>query len=127
RSGIRRGLTNTLKKCADSSGMLGKLKFEISGYVFREGLTAIVFVKVQEPQFEGQTKTKLGNREVTAPVSQAVSEMLENYLEEHPADARTIVQKVILAATARHAARKAREMVQRKNVLSGSGLPGKLA
>jgi DNA gyrase subunit B len=126
-SGFRRGLTNTLKKYADSSGMLDKLKFEISGDDFREGLTAIVSVKVQEPQFEGQTKTKLGNREVTAPVSQAVSEMLENYLEEHPADARIIVQKVILAATARHAARKAREMVQRKNVMSGSGLPGKLS
>jgi len=126
-SGFRRGLTNTLKKYADASGMLDKLKFEISGDDFREGLTAIVSVKVQEPQFEGQTKTKLGNREVTAPVSQAVSEMLENYLEEHPADARIIVQKVILAATARHAARKAREMVQRKNVMSGSGLPGKLS
>jgi DNA gyrase subunit B len=126
-SGFRRGLTNTLKKYADSSGMLDKLKFEISGDDFREGLTAIVSVKVQEPQFEGQTKTKLGNREVTAPVSQAVSEMLENYLEEHPADARIIVQKVILAATARHAARKAREMVQRKNVMTGSGLPGKLS
>ena len=126
-SGFRRGLTNTLKKYADSSGMLDKLKFEISGDDFREGLTAIVSVKVQEPQFEGQTKTKLGNREVTAPVSQAVSEMLENYLEEHPADARIIVQKVILAATARHAARKAREMVQRKNVLTGTGLPGKLS
>jgi DNA gyrase subunit B len=126
-SGFRRGLTNTLKKYADASGMLDKLKFEISGDDFREGLTAIVSVKVQEPQFEGQTKTKLGNREVTAPVSQAVSEMLENYLEEHPNDARLIVQKVILAATARHAARKAREMVQRKNVLTGSGLPGKLA
>ena len=126
-SGFRRGLTNTLKKYADSSGMLDKLKFEISGDDFREGLTAVVSVKVQEPQFEGQTKTKLGNREVTAPVSQAVSEMLENYLEEHPADARIIVQKVILAATARHAARKAREMVQRKNVMSGSGLPGKLS
>lgn len=126
-AGFRRGLTNTLKKYADASGMLDKLKFEIAGDDFREGLTAIVSVKVQEPQFEGQTKTKLGNRDVTAAVSQAVSEMLENYLEEHPADARTIVQKVILAATARHAARKAREMVQRKNVLSGSGLPGKLA
>lgn len=126
-SGFRRGLTNTLKKYAESSGMLDKLKFEISGDDFREGLTAIVSVKVQEPQFEGQTKTKLGNREVTAPVSQAVSEMLENYLEEHPTDARIIVQKVILAATARHAARKAREMVQRKNVMSGSGLPGKLS
>jgi DNA gyrase subunit B len=126
-SGFRRGLTNTLKKYADASGMLDKLKFEISGDDFREGLTAIVSVKVQEPQFEGQTKTKLGNREVTAPVSQAVSEMLENYLEEHPNDAKLIVQKVILAATARHAARKAREMVQRKNVLTGSGLPGKLS
>lgn len=126
-SGFRRGLTNTLKKYAETSGMLDKLKFEISGDDFREGLTAIISVKVSEPQFEGQTKTKLGNREVTAPVSQAVSEMLENYLEEHPADARTIVQKVILAATARHAARKAREMVQRKNVLTGTGLPGKLS
>ena len=126
-SGFRRGLTNTLKKYADQSGMLDKLKFEISGDDFREGLTAIVSVKVSEPQFEGQTKTKLGNREVTAPVSQAVSEMLENYLEENPNDAKAIVQKVILAATARHAARKAREMVQRKNVLTGSGLPGKLS
>lgn len=126
-SGFRRGLTNQLKKYAESSGMLDKLKFEISGDDFREGLTAIVSVKVAEPQFEGQTKTKLGNREVTAPVSQAVSEMLENYLEEHPNDAKQIVQKVILAAQARHAARKAREMVQRKNVMSGSGLPGKLA
>ncbi len=126
-SGFRRGLTNQLKKYAEQSGMLDKLKFEISGDDFREGLTAIVSVKVAEPQFEGQTKTKLGNREVTAPVSQAVSEMLENYLEEHPNDARTIVQKVILAAQARHAARKAREMVQRKNVMTGSGLPGKLS
>ncbi len=126
-SGFRRGLTSTLKKYAETSGMLDKLKFEISGDDFREGLTAIVSVKVQEPQFEGQTKTKLGNREVTAPVSQAVTEMLTNYLEEHPADAKSIVQKVILAATARHAATKAREMVQRKNVMSGSGLPGKLS
>ncbi|EID74499.1 DNA topoisomerase (ATP-hydrolyzing) subunit B [Imtechella halotolerans] len=126
-AGFRRGLTTTLKKYADSSGMLDKLKFEISGDDFREGLTAIVSVKVAEPQFEGQTKTKLGNREVTAAVSQAVSEMLENYLEEHPNDARTIVQKVILAAQARHAARKAREMVQRKTVMSGGGLPGKLS
>ena len=107
--------------------MLDKLKFDISGDDFREGLTAVISVKVSEPQFEGQTKTKLGNREVTAPVSQAVSEMLTDYLEEHPKDARAIVQKVILAATARHAARKAREMVQRKSVMSGSGLPGKLA
>lgn len=126
-SGFRRGLTATLKKYAETSGMLDKLKFEISGDDFREGLTAIISVKVQEPQFEGQTKTKLGNREVTAPVSQAVTEMLTNYLEEHPADAKIIVQKVILAATARHAATKAREMVQRKNVMSGSGLPGKLS
>ncbi len=126
-SGFRRGLTTTLKKYADSSGLLDKLKFEISGDDFREGLTAIVSVKVAEPQFEGQTKTKLGNREVTAAVSQAVSEMLENYLEEHPNDARTIVQKVILAAQARHAARKAREMVQRKTVMGGAGLPGKLS
>ncbi|MDC7997683.1 MULTISPECIES: DNA topoisomerase (ATP-hydrolyzing) subunit B [Gilvibacter] len=126
-SGFRRGLTTTLKKYADASGMLDKLKFDISGDDFREGLTAIVSVKVSEPQFEGQTKTKLGNREVTSAVSQAVSEMLENYLEENPQDAKTIVQKVILAAQARHAARKAREMVQRKTVMSGGGLPGKLS
>jgi len=126
-SGFRRGLTTTLKKYADNSGLLDKLKFEISGDDFREGLTAIVSVKVAEPQFEGQTKTKLGNREVTSAVSQAVSEMLENYLEENPNDAKTIVQKVILAAQARHAARKAREMVQRKTVMSGGGLPGKLS
>ncbi len=126
-SGFRRGLTNTLKKYADKSGMLDKLKFEISGDDFREGLTAIVSVKVQEPQFEGQTKTKLGNREVNAPVSQAVSEMLSDYLEEHPDDAKQIIQKVILAATARHAATKAREMVQRKNPMGGAGLPGKLS
>ena len=126
-SGFRRGLTSTLKKYADGSGLLDKLKFEISGDDFREGLTAIISVKVAEPQFEGQTKTKLGNREVTAAVSQAVSEMLENYLEENPNDAKSIVQKVILAAQARHAARKAREMVQRKTVMSGGGLPGKLS
>lgn len=126
-SGFRRGLTNTLKKYAEESGMLSKLKFEISGDDFREGLTCVVSVKVAEPQFEGQTKTKLGNREVSAPVSQAVSEMLSTYLEEHPNDAKIIVNKVILAAQARHAARKAREMVQRKNVMSGSGLPGKLS
>ena len=126
-SGFRRGLTSTLKKYADSSGLLDKLKFEISGDDFREGLTAIVSLKVAEPQFEGQTKTKLGNREVSSAVSQAVSEMLENYLEEHPNDAKIIVQKVILAAQARHAARKAREMVQRKSVMSGGGLPGKLS
>jgi DNA gyrase subunit B len=126
-SGFRRGLTNTLKKYATDSGMLAKEKVEIEGDDFREGLTAVVSVKVAEPQFEGQTKTKLGNREVTAPVSQAVSQMLSDYLEEHPNEAKIIVQKVILAARARHAARKAREMVQRKNVMSGSGLPGKLA
>jgi DNA gyrase subunit B len=125
--GFRMGLTRTLKKYADSSGLLDKLKFEITGDDFREGLTAIISVKVQEPQFEGQTKTKLGNREVVSPVSQAVSEMLENYLEENPNDARIIVQKVILAAQARHAAKKAREMVQRKTVLGGGGLPGKLS
>ncbi|MBC8151072.1 MAG: DNA topoisomerase (ATP-hydrolyzing) subunit B [Bacteroidetes bacterium] len=126
-TGFRRGLTNTLKKYAEGSGMLSKLKFDISGDDFREGLTAVISVKVSEPQFQGQTKTKLGNAEVSAPVSQSVSEMLEAYLEEHPNDARIIVQKVILAAQARHAARKAREMVQRKTVMSGSGLPGKLA
>ena len=126
-SGFRRGLTNTLKKYANESGMLTKEKVEIDGDDFREGLTAVLSVKVQEPQFEGQTKTKLGNREVTAPVSQSVSEMLSAYLEEHPNAAKIIVQKVILAAKARHAARKAREMVQRKSVLTGSGLPGKLA
>ena len=126
-AGFRRGLTSTLKKYADNSGLLDKVKFEIAGDDFREGLTAIVSVKVQEPQFEGQTKTKLGNREVTSAVSQAVSEMLENYLEENPNDAKTIVQKVILAAQARHAAKKAREMVQRKTVMSIGGLPGKLS
>ena len=126
-SGFRRGLTNTLKKYATDSGILAKEKIEIDGDDFREGLTAVLSVKVQEPQFEGQTKTKLGNREVTAPVSQSVSEMLSAYLEEHPAEARLIVEKVILTARARHAARKAREMVQRKSVLTGSGLPGKLA
>ncbi|MCH2032454.1 MAG: DNA topoisomerase (ATP-hydrolyzing) subunit B [Tenacibaculum sp.] len=126
-SGFRRGLTGTLKKYADNSGLLKNVKFEISGDDFREGLTAIVSVKVAEPQFEGQTKTKLGNREVTSAVSQAVSEMLTDYLEENPNDAKTIVQKVILAAQARHAARKAREMVQRKTVMSIGGLPGKLS
>ncbi|NQX86659.1 MAG: DNA topoisomerase (ATP-hydrolyzing) subunit B [Flavobacteriaceae bacterium] len=126
-SGFRRGLTHTLKKFADNSGMLDKLKFDVSGDDFREGLTAIISVKVAEPQFEGQTKTKLGNREVSASVSQAVSEMLTDYLEEHPDDAKTIVQKVILAAQARHAAQKAREMVQRKTVMSIGGLPGKLS
>jgi DNA gyrase subunit B len=126
-AGFRRGLTRTLKKYAEDSGATSKLKFDINGDDFREGLTAIISVKVAEPQFEGQTKTKLGNSEVMGAVDQAVSTMLTNYLEENPRDARIIVQKVILAATARHAARKARELVQRKNVLSGSGLPGKLA
>ena len=126
-SGFRRGLTHTLKKYADESGMLDKLKFDIAGDDFREGLTAIISVKVQEPQFEGQTKTKLGNREVSAAVSQSVSEMLSDYLEENPDDAKIIVQKVILAAQARHAAQKAREMVQRKTVMSIGGLPGKLS
>ena len=126
-SGFRRGLTHTLKKYSESSGMLDKLKFEVSGDDFREGLTAIISVKVAEPQFEGQTKTKLGNKEVSSCVSQAVSEMLRDYLEEHPDDAKIIVQKVILAAQARHAAQKAREMVQRKSVMSIGGLPGKLS
>ncbi len=126
-TGFRRALTRTLKKYAEDSGMLSKLKFEINGDDFREGLTAIVSVKVQEPQFEGQTKTKLGNGEIAGVVDQAISGVLSHYLEENPKDARAIVQKVILAATARHAARKARELVQRKTVLSGSGLPGKLA
>jgi DNA gyrase subunit B len=126
-AGFRRGLTRTLKKYAEDSGATSKLKFDINGDDFREGLTAIISVKVAEPQFEGQTKTKLGNSEVMGAVDQAVSTMLTNYLEENPKDARVIVQKVILAATARHAARKARELVQRKTVLSGSGLPGKLA
>ena len=126
-SGFRRGLTHTLKKYAEASGMLSKLKFDIAGDDFREGLTAIISVKVAEPQFEGQTKTKLGNREVSAAVSQAVSEMLTDYLEENPDEAKIIVQKVILAAQARHAATKAREMVQRKTVMSIGGLPGKLS
>ncbi|MBN2805144.1 MAG: DNA topoisomerase (ATP-hydrolyzing) subunit B, partial [Prolixibacteraceae bacterium] len=126
-TGFRRGLTRTLKAYADKSGMLDKLKFDISGDDFREGLTAVVSVKVQEPQFEGQTKTKLGNSEISLSVDQAVSEMLSIYLEEHPKDAKSIVQKVVLAATARHAARKARELVQRKSVMTGGGLPGKLA
>ena len=125
-TGFRRGLTRTLKNYADQSGMLAKMKFDISGDDFREGLTAVVSIKVAEPQFEGQTKTKLGNSDVSLSVDQAVSEMLKNYLEENPKDAKTIVQKVILAAQARHAARKAREMVQRKSALTGGGLPGKL-
>ena len=126
-AGFRRGLTGTLKKFSDNSGLTDKLKFDISGDDFREGLTAIISVKVSDPQFEGQSITKLGNRDVTSAVSQTVSEMLENYLEEHPNDAKIIVQKVILAAQARHAAKKAREMVQRKTVMSGGGLPGKLS
>ena len=126
-SGFRRGLTRTLKKYADESGLLKKVKFEISGDDFREGLTAVISVKVMEPQFEGQTKTKLGNKEVTTAVSQSVSDMLTFYLEENPDQARIIVQKVILAATARNAASKAREMVQRKSIMTGSGLPGKLS
>ncbi len=126
-TGFRRALTRTLKKYAEDSGMLAKLKFEINGDDFREGLTAVVSVKVAEPQFEGQTKTKLGNDEVSAAVDQAMTAALGHYLEENPKDAKAIVQKVILAATARHAARKAREAVQRKTPLSGSGLPGKLA
>ena len=126
-SGFRRGLTRTLKKYADESGLLKKVKFEISADDFREGLTAVISVKVMEPQFEGQTKTKLGNKEVTSAVSKSVSDMLTFYLEENPDNAKIIVEKVILAATARNAANKAREMVQRKSVLSGSGLPGKLS
>ncbi len=126
-AGFRSGLTRTLKAYADRSGLLQKAKVEITGDDFREGLTAIISVKVAEPQFEGQTKTKLGNAEVRGAVDEAVSEMLENYLEEHPNEARTIVDKVILAARARQAARKAREMVQRSNVFSSAGMPGKLA
>lgn len=126
-AGFRRGLTRTLKSYADKSGMLEKLKFEISGDDFREGLTAVISVKVAEPQFEGQTKTKLGNSDVMGAVDQAISENLAYFLEEHPKDAKMIVNKVILAATARHAARKARELVQRKGAFTGGGLPGKLA
>lgn len=126
-AGFRRALTRTLKSYADKSGLLEKAKVEISGDDFREGLTAVISIKVAEPQFEGQTKTKLGNSEAMGVVDQAVGEMLQNYLEENPREAKLIVSKVILAAQARIAARKAREMVQRKNVLSGTGLPGKLA
>lgn len=126
-SGFRAALTRTLKNYADKSGILAKEKIEVSGDDFREGLTAVISVKVQEPQFEGQTKTKLGNSDVAGAVSQVVSEMLDTYLNEHPKEARTIVDKVVLAAKARIAARKAREMVQRKNILTGTGLPGKLA
>ena len=126
-AGFRRALTRTLKTYAEKSGMLEKKKFEISGEDFREGLTAVISIKVQEPQFEGQTKTKLGNNEVIGAVDVAVGETLNNYLEENPKDARRLVEKVLLAAEARHAARKAREQVQRKNVLTGSGLPGKLS
>jgi DNA gyrase subunit B len=126
-AGFRRALTRTLKAYGEREGMFKNLKFEIAGDDFREGLTGVISVKVQEPQFEGQTKTKLGNSDVTGAVDQAVGEMLNNYLEENPKEAKLIVQKVILAATARHAAKKAREMVQRKGAMSGSGLPGKLA
>ncbi|OJV32554.1 MAG: DNA gyrase subunit B [Bacteroidia bacterium 43-41] len=126
-TGFRRGLSRTLKKYAEDSKMLEKVKVEISGDDFREGLTAVLSVKVAEPQFEGQTKTKLGNSEVIGAVDQAIGEALNNYLEEHPKEAKIIVEKVILAATARHAARKARELIQRKSPLSGGGLPGKLA
>jgi DNA gyrase subunit B len=126
-AGFRRGLTRTLKAYADKEGLLKNLKFDISGDDFREGLTGVISVKVQEPQFEGQTKTKLGNNDVMGAVDICVGEILGNYLEEHPKDAKTIVNKVILAATARHAARKAREMVQRKGAMSGMGLPGKLS
>lgn len=126
-AGFRRALTRTLKSYAEKSGLLSKLKFEVSGDDFREGLTAVISVKVMEPQFEGQTKTKLGNNEVMGAVDQIVSEMLSNFLEEHPKEAKIIVQKVILAATARLAAKKARELVQRKGALTGGGLPGKLS
>ena len=126
-AGFRRALTRTLKAYADKSGLLEKAKVEISGDDFREGLTAVISVKVQEPQFEGQTKTKLGNTEAMGAVDQSVGEALQNFLEENPREAKLIVSKVILAAQARIAAKKAREMVQRKNVLSGTGLPGKLA
>jgi DNA gyrase subunit B len=126
-AGFRQALTRTLKSYADKEGLTSKLKFDIAGDDFREGLTAVVSVKVAEPQFEGQTKTKLGNNEVMGAVHSAVSEALSHYLEENPREARQIISKVILAATARHAARKAREMVQRKNVLSGNSMPGKLA
>jgi len=126
-AGFRRALTRTLKKYAEDNKMLDKIKIEIAGDDFREGLTAVISIKVSEPQFEGQTKTKLGNNEVMGSVDQAVGEALNNYLEEHPKEAKMIVDKVILAATARHAARKAREMVQRKSPMGGGGLPGKLA
>ncbi len=126
-TGFRRGLTSTLKSYADRNGLLAKLKFDLDASDFREGLTAVISVKVAEPQFEGQTKTKLGNSEVDPIVSAAIKTALENYLEENPKDAKAIVEKVILAATARHAARKARDLVQRKTVMSGAGLPGKLA
>lgn len=126
-AGMRRALTRTLKKYAEDSGILEREKIEISGDDFREGLTCVISVKVMEPQFEGQTKTKLGNSEVMGAVDQLVGEMLAFYLEEHPREAKVIVQKVVLAARARHAAKKAREMVQRKGVMSGGGLPGKLS
>ncbi len=125
--GFKMGLTRTLKNYAEQNGMLAKLKFDLDSNDFREGLTAVISVKIAEPQFEGQTKTKLGNGEAVSAVSQATSAALEQYMEENPREARVIIDKVILAATARHAARKAREMVQRKTVMSGAGLPGKLA
>src|SRR5690606_36873732 len=126
-AGFRRGLNRTLKAYADKSGLLKNLKVEITGDDFREGLTAVISVKVAEPQFEGQTRTKLGNNEVMGDVDNAVGEILRTYLEENPRDAKAIVQNVIIAAQARAAARKARDMVQRKTVMGGSGLPGKLA
>ena len=121
-AGFRRGLTRTLKKYAEDSKLLEKAKVEIQGDDFREGLTAVISIKVAEPQFEGQTKTKLGNSEVTGAVDMAIGEALGYYLEEHPKEAKIIVDKVILAAQARHAARKARELVQRKSPLTGGGL-----
>src|SRR5690606_30852214 len=126
-AGFRRALTRTLKSYADKSGLLDKVKIDINGDDFREGLTAVISVKVAEPQFEGQTKTKLGNSDAMGAVDQSVGEILQYYLEEHPKEAKLIVSKVILAAQALHAASKAREMVQRKNVPTGTGLPGKLA
>ncbi|MEK7670802.1 MAG: toprim domain-containing protein, partial [Bacteroidota bacterium] len=125
--GFRKALTRTLKKYADKSGLLEKMKFELDGDDFREGLTAVISVKVQEPQFEGQTKAKLGNTEVMGAVESMLNDTLQNYLEENPKSAKTLVSKVMLAAEARNAARKARELVQRKGALTGSGLPGKLA
>ena len=126
-AGFRRALTRTLKAYADKNKLLDKVKVEITGDDFREGMTAVISIKVQEPQFEGQTKTKLGNKEAIGAVDTAVGEILNEYLEENPKQAKMIVDKVVLAAMARNAARKAREMVQRKNVMGGTSLPGKLA